>query len=57
MPINPRAVVSWGQFPSTVVTTKMPYVATWGLMESLNGAAGLFNWLKSWYWWNNPYQQ
>jgi hypothetical protein len=54
--MNFRAIASWGNFPSVIVTTKAPYAATWGLMSSLSPPAGFFNWLKSWYWWSKSYE-
>ncbi|MGO9020472.1 MAG: hypothetical protein ACLQVJ_19205 [Syntrophobacteraceae bacterium] len=58
MSINHCSFVSWGLYGGTSQLSKASQAhlaASWGLFVS--GVAATFNWLKSWYWWNNPYTQ
>jgi len=56
MSINTCSFVSWGVYGGAthLSTAKQARLAaSWGLV--LTGTAAAFNWLKSWYWWQNPY--
>jgi hypothetical protein len=58
MSINTCSFVSWGLYGGTtqLSAAKQAHLAcSWGMITVT--AAVALNWLKSWYWWSNPYAQ
>lgn len=56
MSVNNLSFVSWGVYGGTTPLAKATQAhlwVSWGMMQTF--AAKTFNWLASWYWWNNPY--
>lgn len=57
MSMNYLPYISWGVFGNKgsplAKATQAHYFVSWGMMSSF--ASKTFNWLTSWYWWNNPY--
>jgi hypothetical protein len=54
--INNCSFVSWGLYGGTTQLSKAKQAhlaASWGLLAA--GVSAAFNWLQSWYWWQNPY--